>query len=117
MRSLGIPAKFEIGFRLPEDTKEGRLNGYHCWAKFYLKDKGWIPVDISEADKNPEKRDYFFGNIDENRVHLTTGRDITLKDAQDGQPLNFFVYPYVELNGVHFTDVDIELLFRDLSRM
>src|SRR3989338_6000468 len=114
VRSIGIPAKFEIGYRIPEGKSEGELNGYHCWAKFYLKDKGWIPVDISEADKHPEKRDYFFGHIDENRIHLTTGRDITLKDARDKQPLNFFVYPYAELNGVHFTDIDIELSFRDL---
>ena len=115
VRSLGIPAKFEIGFRLPEDTEEGKLNGYHCWAKFYIEGKGWIPVDISEADKHPERRDYFFGHIDENRIHLATGRDITLIDAQDTQPLNFFVYPYAELNGAHFTDVDIELSFRDLE--
>ena len=114
VRSIGIPAKFEIGYRIPEGKSEGELNGYHCWAKFYLKDKGWIPVDISEADKHPEKRDYFFGHIDENRVHLTTGRDITLKDARDTQPLNFFVYPYAELNGAQFTDIDIELSFRDL---
>lgn len=117
VRSLGIPAKFEIGFPIPEKIKEGKLNGYHCWAKFYLKDKGWFPVDISEADKHPEKRDYFFGSIDEHRLHLTSGRDITLKYARDFQPLNFFVYPYAEINGQQFTDMGIELSFRDLSRM
>lgn len=109
-RSLGIPAKFEVGFRIPEESK-GKLNGYHCWAEFYLKDKGWIPVDISEADKHPERRDYFFGHIDENRIHLTSGRDISLKYAKDAQPLNFLVYPYAELNGTQFTDMDIELSF------
>lgn len=115
VRSLGIPAKFEIGFPIPEDKEEGRINGYHCWAKFYIKGKGWIPVDISEADKHPEKRDYFFGHIDENRVHLTSGRDVTLKDAQDAQPINFVVYPYAEAGGVQFTDMEIELAFRDLK--
>lgn len=115
VRSLGIPAKFEIGFKIPEDKSQGRLNGYHCWAKFYLKDKGWIPVDISEADKHPEKKDYFFGHIDENKVHLTSGRDINLKYANDSQPLNFFVWPYVEAGGLQFNDVDVEVSFKDLK--
>jgi len=115
VRSLGIPAKFEIGFPISPDKEDGKINGYHCWAKFYIKDKGWIPVDISEADKHPEKRDYFFSNIDENRIHLTTGRDISLKYASELKSLNFFVYPYAELNGVQFTDMDIEISFRDLK--
>lgn len=113
VRSLGIPAKFEIGFRLPEELQEGKLNGYHCWAKFYLKDKGWIPVDISEADKHPEKRNYFFGSIDENRIHLTSGRDISLKYAKDLQPLNFFVYPYIEVNGKEFPDIETNISYRE----
>lgn len=115
VRSLGIPAKFEIGFRIPEEKSEGILNGYHCWAKFYLKGKGWIPVDISEADKHPEKRDYFFGHIDENRLHLTTGRDIKLKYARELESLNFFVYPYAELNGLQFNDMDIQISYKDLK--
>jgi len=112
VRSLGIPAKFEIGFRIPEDTREGKLNGYHCWAKFYLEDKGWVPVDISEADKHPEKKDYFFGRIDENRVHLTSGRDIVLAYAQDSPPLNFFVYPYAELGGERFDTIETDISFK-----
>ena len=32
MRSSGIPARFEIGFRLPEGKPEGDIPGYHCWA-------------------------------------------------------------------------------------
>lgn len=112
VRSLGIPAKFEIGFRIPADTQEGKLNGYHCWAKFYLKSKGWVPVDISEADKHPEKKDYFFGHIDENRVHLTSGRDIVFAYAQDSPPLNFFIYPYAEVNGQEFHDIQTNIFFR-----
>ncbi len=113
VRSLGIPAKFEIGFRIPGEAQEGKLNGYHCWAKFYLKDKGWIPVDISEADKHPEKKEYFFGHIDENRLRLTTGRDIRLKYAADAEPLNFFVYPYAEINGKRFYDIETSISFKE----
>lgn len=115
-RSMGIPAKFEIGYRVPADKSEGRLPGYHCWAKFHLKDKGWIPVDISEADKHPEKRDYYFGNIDANRFHLTTGRDINLENARDSQPLNFFVYPYGELDNKMLTSLILDIEYKDLKK-
>lgn len=116
VRSLGIPAKFEIGYRIPEGENEGKIDGYHCWAKFYTKDEGWIPVDISEADKYPEKQDYFFGHIDENRVHFTTGRDITLEGAANSEPFNFFIYPYAEVGDSRFDDIDFEVTFKEKRR-
>lgn len=115
LRSLKIPVKFELGFSIPADKKEGVIGGYHCWAKFYTQDKGWFPVDISEADKNHEKKDYFFGRINENRVHLSTGRDIILPYARDKEamPLNYFIYPYIEIDGQEFLDAKIEVSFAD----
>jgi hypothetical protein len=46
-----------------------------------------------------QKEDYFFGSVDANRVQLSTGRDIALSPKQDGPALNYFVYPYVEVDG------------------
>lgn len=114
-RAVGIPARFEIGFPLPEQRGAAEIAGYHCWAHFYLKPYGWIPVDASEAFKNPAKRDYFFGALDENRVLFSQGRDLRLNPPQKGEPLNFFVYPYVELNGKVFTSVEKKFLFRDID--
>jgi transglutaminase-like putative cysteine protease len=98
-RSQGIPALFEIGFPLPPEHGSGTISGYHCWAKFYVAGRGWLPVDISEADKNPELKEYYFGNLTENRVAVSRGRDLILSPPQQGAPLNYFVYPYVEVNG------------------
>jgi transglutaminase-like putative cysteine protease len=98
-RAHKIPAKFEIGFPLPEKRGGGDVTGYHCWAKFRPEGKGWIAVDISEANKDPAKTDYYFGNLTEDRVAFSTGRDITLAPKQDGEVLNYFVYPYVEVDG------------------
>jgi transglutaminase-like putative cysteine protease len=98
-RANKIPAKFEIGFGLPEKHGNGEVAGYHCWAKFRVEGRGWVPVDISEANKDPKLTEYYFGNLTENRVVFSTGRDITLEPKQDGEPLNFFVYPYVEVGG------------------
>ncbi|MFD2721753.1 transglutaminase-like domain-containing protein [Hymenobacter monticola] len=98
-RSLGIPARFSIGLPLPADRGKGEIKGYHCWAEFYTKETGWVPVDASEAAKNPDKRNYFFGAHDENRVEFTRGRDVELAPKQAGPPLNYFVYPYAEADG------------------
>ncbi|HVH88585.1 MAG TPA: transglutaminase-like domain-containing protein [Terriglobales bacterium] len=112
-RSQSIPARFEIGFPLPADKHSGDIAGYHCWADFYTKDHGWVPVDISEAWKHPEQREFFFGHWDDNRVQFSVGRDITLRPKQDGDPLNYFVYPYVELEGKQYANVSTHFSFED----
>ena len=114
-RAVGIPAKFAIGFPLPAERGEGEIPGYHCWAEFYLKDYGWVPVDASEAWKQPDKKDYFFGALDENRVQLSIGRDIVLRPKQQGSPLNYFIYSYVEAGGKPFKGVTHKFYFKDVS--
>jgi transglutaminase-like putative cysteine protease len=114
-RAVGIPAKFAIGFPLPAERGEGEIPGYHCWAELYVKGIGWVPVDSSEASKHPEKREYFFGAHDENRVQLSVGRDLALRPRQKGDPLNYFVYPYVEVDGQAYTAVDKKFAFHDMA--
>jgi transglutaminase-like putative cysteine protease len=112
-RSQGIPARFEIGFPLPPEKHSAEIAGYHCWSDFYIDGKGWIPVDISEAWKHPEKRDYFFGSHDVNRMQFSMGRDLRLNPPQAGKPLNYFVYPYVEVDGQEFPNVVLAFSFAD----
>ena len=114
-RSQGIPARFEIGFPLPADQHSGEIAGYHCWSDFFEPQHGWVPVDISEAWKHQEKRDYFFGAHDVNRVQFTMGRDLRLRPAQDGPPLNYFVYPYVEVAGKEYANVSLAFSFADVD--
>ena len=112
-RSQGIPARFEIGFALPAGEHSAEIPGYHCWADFYVQGVGWVPVDISEAWQQPGKREYFFGAHDANRIQFTTGRDLVLSPRQDGPPLNYFVYPYVEMNGHEYSNVSNDFSFAD----
>ncbi len=114
-RAVGIPAKFEIGLPLPPNRASGEVTGYHCWSEFYLRGAGWVPVDASEAWKNPSRRYYFFGAHDANRVQFSIGRDIELAPPQAGPALNFFIYPYVEVDGKQFNLVDKKFFFRDIS--
>ena len=72
-------------------------------------------IDASEAAKNPEKREYFFGAHDENRVEFSIGRDLNLNPKPARESLNYFVYPYVEVDGKVFTSVDKSFSFRDAN--
>jgi transglutaminase-like putative cysteine protease len=114
-RSCGIPARFAIGLPLPRSRTpaEAEIVGYHCWAELYVEGRGWVPVDASEAVKDPSRREYFFGHHDENRLELSRGRDLTLEPAQRGGPLNFFVEPYAEVDGRPHQAVDRRVTFRD----
>lgn len=112
-RAAGIPARFSIGFPVPPERGQGEIGGYHCWAEFYLDGFGWVPVDASEARKHPEKRAYFFGAHDENRVQFTTGRDVVLNPRQTGEPLNYFIYPYVEVSGQPYSKVAKTFQYKD----
>jgi len=110
-RSQGLPARFEIGFSIPTDKQEGPVVGYHCWAWFHLKKGGWIPVDISEADKHPELKDYYFGNLTADRVMFSAGRDLELVPEPVEGPLNFHIYPYIEVGGQTLAKENVELQF------
>jgi transglutaminase-like putative cysteine protease len=114
-RSQGIPARFEIGFPLPAEKTSGEITGYHCWAEFFNSQNAWVPVDISEAWKHPEKKDYFFGGHDANRIQLSMGRDLKLNPAQQGELLNYFVYPYAEVDGKEFSKVSLAFSFANVD--
>ena len=65
-RTKHIPARFEMGFSVPAGPEEvAKIGGYHCWAYFWDDGHGWVPVDISEADKDATKAEYFFGTLDD----------------------------------------------------
>ena len=91
------------------------IPGYHCWSEFFVNGLGWVPVDISEAWKDPSKHDYFFGSLDANRVQFTVGRDLMLEPRQDGPPLNYFVYPYVEVDRHPFEGAEKKFTFREVQ--
>jgi len=102
-RTHGIPSRFLMGMPLPPDKKEGEIAGYHCWAEFFAPERGWVPVDISEADRaadqQPEMTEFYFGGLTADRVEFSTGRDVKLVPQNRGGALNFFIYPYCEIDG------------------
>ena len=109
-RTEGIPARFDMGFPIPRDRPSGEIGGYHCWVEFYLDGVGWFPIDASEASKDPDRREFFYGARRADRIHFTTGRDLRLGEGHRDKPLNYFIYPYVEVDGKRAT-VPIETTY------
>ena len=114
-RASGIPAKFVMGVPLADDKKEGEISGYHCWAEFYDAKSGWVPVDISEAWKHKSKYNYYFGTIGADRLEVSVGRDIVLEPNANTEPLNYFLYPYVEVDGKPFGQIKTSFRFQDVN--
>ncbi len=110
-RSMNVPARFHVGFSIPKG-EEGNIGGYHCWADYSQNNKNWIPVDISEADKDASKADYYFGNLDENRLEFSKGRDLELEMYSNGK-VNFFIYPLMEENGKISNNYSKEFTYKE----
>ena len=110
VREVGIPARFAVGASIPSDRNDGGIDGYHCWAEFFADGK-WVPVDISEADKNSSLADYYFGHHSANRFELSKGRDLVVEPQPASGPINFLAYPVMEMDGKPIK-VKTEFLFR-----
>lgn len=109
-RAAGVPAREVFGIRIPKGSEGDMTKAQHCWAEFYLPGYGWVVVDPADVRKAileqkltlqqaKHFREYYFGAVDENRIAFGTGRDIVLNPPQNGQPLNYFMYPYAEADG------------------
>ena len=91
MRYKGIPARHNMGV-----WKDG---GYHVWPDFYHEDYGWVPVDPTFKNSNPNAD--FFGRYDGNLIILSQGlTSFTLSnfDLHD-VPLQTFYYLYRYQSG------------------
>ena len=112
-RTLDVPARFHMGFPIP-NSNEGIVKGYHCWADYYVDGEGWYPVDISEADKDPSKSEYFFGTVCKNRVEMMVGRDFILEGYENGN-INLFIYPILEINDESSDAFSKSFSFKDID--
>ncbi len=111
-RAAGIPARFAIGAAIPSERNDGGIDGYHCWAEFFADGK-WVPVDISEANKNSSLADYYFGHHPANRFELSEGRDLVVEPGPASGPINLLAYAVMEMNG-QAVKAQTEFLFRRL---
>jgi transglutaminase-like putative cysteine protease len=114
VRSQGIPARFKIGFPISPEKESGRHDGYHCWAEVYQEDKGWVPLDASEA-KKAGMRDEYFGKLPSDRVEFSLGRDLVMSEKQRGEPINYFIYPYAESENAIINRLPVKLTYQRIN--
>lgn len=112
-RSVNVPSRFFIGFGIQDDLSEGEIPGYHCWAEAFSKESGWVPMDASEAKKSG-RPDRYFAQLPPDRIAFTLGRDLVLDPPQRGAPLNYFIHPYVEVDGKPLEKISKEFRFKRL---
>jgi transglutaminase-like putative cysteine protease len=91
-RAKGIPARPVVGYWAISGTDQT-----HVWAEFFLEGIGWIPVDatvaqLSAIKHNIAMRDYYFGNMDNQRIILSKGFNIKLVPAGP----NGFIAPLLQ---------------------
>ncbi len=110
-RAAGVPAREVFGLRLGKKPEEDMTGGHHCWAEFYLPGTGWVPVDPADVrkimltqkiglDEAKHHREYYFASVDEYRIVLERGgRGVNLQPPQEAGPVNYFMYPYAEVDG------------------
>ncbi len=105
-----VPLTLAMGdYEIVRALKEGQVeagqlagdcSGSHCWTSFYSPDHGWVPVDVSEADKADRNGDFFFEHLSPNRFQVSVGRSVVLNPAQGGAPLPSFAFAYAEADGI-----------------
>ena len=111
VRAAGVPAREVFGLRLGKEDDQDMTKGHHCWSEFYVPGYGWVPADpadvrklmlVNKLDLAAAQKyvDYYFGAVDEYRIALARGgRGYYLNPRQNDGPLNYFMYPYAEVDG------------------
>lgn len=111
-RAAGVPSREVFGMRLgKKEGEQDMTSGHHCWAEYYQPGYGWVQTDPADVrklmlvndlalDQAGDIRKYYLKNVGPNRIALGHGgRGVWLNPRQDDGPLNYFMYPYAEVDG------------------
>ena len=71
-----------------------------------------LTLDASEASKFPKNKERYFAQLDQHRIAFTVGRDIKLPGSKS-EPLNYVIYPHVEIDGDIHNSVRSTFYFKE----
>lgn len=115
-RAQGIPTRLSFGSRLQAKNEGKEIDpGYRCSVEFFAPKLGWIPLDVAAGDTNPDKKEFYFGGLDERRILFNDGRDLELSPKQNGPRLNLLIGAYVEVDGQAHTAWDRTMKFNEVK--
>lgn len=116
-RACGIPTRLYFGSRLQAKNEGKDVDpGYRCSVEFFAPNYGWIPLDVAAGDTNPDKKDFYFGGLDERRVLFNEGRDLDLSPKQEGGRINLVIGAYVEVDGKAYTEWSRNMKFTEIKQ-
>jgi hypothetical protein len=99
-RARGIPTRLHFGSLLRAKNEGKDIDpGYRCWVQYFAPNYGWVPMDLSAADTNPQERERYLSGLDDHRVRFSEGRDLDLSPRQEGPRLNLMIIAHVEVDG------------------
>lgn len=84
-RAGGIPARPVAG------CWATGTNQWHCWAEFQLPGVGWLPADPTHGEHSDAKREYYFCNIDNNRLAFVKAYNMSFRDVPGGKTSSGFL--------------------------
>lgn len=82
-RAGGVPARPVAGCWAMGD------NQWHCWAEFFVAEVGWVPADPTAGQRGAREREYYFGNLDNNRVALAKTFNLAVETTRGSTELGF----------------------------
>ncbi len=80
-----------------------------------LLEPAGFPSTFPRHRKRRRNKTYFFSSVDANRVRFSIDRDVTSSPKQDGPGLNYFIYPYIEIDGKTYDKFDKHFNFEELN--
>jgi Transglutaminase-like enzymes, putative cysteine proteases len=115
-RARGIPTRLYFGSRLTAANEGKEMDpGYRCWVAFFAPSYGWVPCDLAAGNTVPDKKDFYFGGLDDRRVLFSEGRNFDLTPKQEGPRLNLLIRAYVEVDGKPHDAFDRVLKFTTIN--
>lgn len=106
-RPQNIPTRLATGTYLnPKYDGKNEDNGYHCWVEVYIPDVGWLPLDPSWANYLSDKSDYYFLNLEKERILFVYGRNFFLPHSNYIDTLFKFATILVKTNDGTYKKIE-----------
>ncbi|HYC77373.1 MAG TPA: transglutaminase domain-containing protein [Planctomycetota bacterium] len=102
LRSRGIPARLEFGYRMQAKNDGVETDpGYRCWVEWFAPGYGWVPTDIVAGDAGDAAvRELWFNGVDDRRLWCNRGRNFDLEPRQSGdRKINTMIIGHAEIDG------------------